>query len=192
MHIIQQIGRQYTRIKHSTTISPAFQSSFSGRVCHLHSLEMSDLNCHLTVKALWRQNNQFEEKRILLRIEPCYVGGTYIEWTLRGLVDNWRIFHRVLNTDLSFSEETVKTCCVYTTLFEIGTAVEWRKQGTLSIEGLFDMDPSVEEPTTKKATKWKYKFADYLVSQEDSLRWHLTVGTYLSERAAAVGYGVKV
>lgn len=42
------------------------------------------------------------------------LGRSYIEctFTLRVLSNDWRIFHRAFNTDLSFSEELVKTFCV--------------------------------------------------------------------------------
>lgn len=93
-----------------------------------------------------------------------------IECTFGILANKWRIFHRPMNVDISLCEDIIKVCCVLHNF--VRQRDGYRIEDTLTVEGLFDMDPIIEKPP-KKASKLRDMFADYFLSEEGAVPWQM-------------------
>lgn len=93
-----------------------------------------------------------------------------IECSFGILANKWRIFHRPLNVHLSLCEDIVKVCCLLHNF--VRERDGFKIEDTLTVEGLFDLDASREQPT-KKATKLRDKFADYFMSENGAVSWQM-------------------
>ncbi|KAB0790420.1 hypothetical protein PPYR_15211, partial [Photinus pyralis] len=102
--------------------------------------------------------------------EKCSTARRNIECSFGILANKWRIFHRPLNVHLSLCEDIVKVCCLLHNF--VRERDGFKIEDTLTVEGLFDLDASREQPT-KKATKLRDKFADYFMSENGAVSWQM-------------------
>lgn len=71
---------------------------------------------------------------------------------------------------MKLCEDIVKVCCVLHNF--VRDRDGYKIEDTLSVEGLFDLDPYKQVPT-KKANKLRDKFADYFLSEDGALPWQM-------------------
>jgi hypothetical protein len=90
-------------------------------------------------------------------------GGRNIECSFGIFANKWRIFHHALNVDEKLCEDIVKVCCTHHNF--VRDRDGYRIEDTLSVDGLFDMEPYKQASSTR-ANKLKDKFSDYFMSEE--------------------------